>query len=88
MDHLEGNNSNAQYMFKLTTDPLTFLDQHTIRLLRREPYENAQMLPTTLGGGPFGHLGIIMLEAEFATLTPTPYVLPIISPLQCTMVQR
>jgi hypothetical protein len=71
----------------LPHDPLTPLDPHNtptpdaVRLLRRELYANAQAIPTTLGGGQFGHLGLIMPDAEFSTLSPTPYALPILPPL-------
>jgi hypothetical protein len=71
----------------LPHDPLTPLDTFTtptpeaVRLLRRELYANAQAVPTTLGGGQYGHLGLLMDDNEFSSLSPTPYVLPNLPPM-------
>jgi hypothetical protein len=40
-------------------------------------YGNAASLTTTLGGGAHGHIGLIMTDTLYATLTATPYVTPI-----------
>jgi hypothetical protein len=71
----------------LPHDPLTPLDSFTtptreaVRLLRRELYANAQAIPTTLGGGQYGHLGLVMDDIEYSGLSPTPYVLPNLPPM-------
>jgi hypothetical protein len=39
-------------------------------------YGNAATLATTLGGGAHGHIGAIMLDALYATLTIVPYNAP------------
>ncbi len=39
-------------------------------------YANAATLATTLGGGAHGHIGIIMQQPLYATLTATPYIEP------------
>ena len=57
-------------------------------------YGNAATLATTLGGGAHGHIGIIMTNALYATLTATPYTAPIdpgvlpIIPLNATIAVR
>ena len=45
---------------------------HMVQLL----YGNAVALPTTLGGGQHGHIGLIMTPLLYTTLSPTPYVAP------------
>ena len=61
--------------FNFPHDPLTPLDpQHeptptSARLLRRELYANARSVPTTLGGGDHGHLGLVMGEEAYAELS-------------------
>ena len=39
-------------------------------------YGNAASLPTTLGGGQHGHIGIIMTPQLYTTLENTPYYSP------------
>ena len=39
-------------------------------------YGNAASLPTTLGGGQHGHIGIIMNPQLYTTLANTPYESP------------
>jgi hypothetical protein len=39
-------------------------------------YGNAASLPTTIGGGAHGHIGLIMITIFYATLTPTAYMVP------------
>jgi hypothetical protein len=40
-------------------------------------YGNAASLPTTLGGGQHGHVGLIMTPILYTTLSNTPYTLPV-----------
>jgi hypothetical protein len=40
-------------------------------------YSNAASLTTALGGGAHGHIGLIMTDNLYTTLTATPYVTPI-----------
>ena len=37
---------------------------------------NASSVPTTLGGGAFGHLGLLLSPARYATILATPYAHP------------
>jgi hypothetical protein len=74
--------SSAFPVAELPHDPLTKLSASleptaaAVRLLRRELYANARSVPTTLGGGQHGHLGLIMPVADYATMSNDPYVLP------------
>lgn len=40
-------------------------------------YANAASLPTTLGGGQHGHIGLVMNDILYATLSITPYIHPV-----------
>ena len=44
-------------------------------------YGNATILPTTLGGGEHGHVGLIMKATLYVTLSATAYVTPNEPPL-------
>jgi hypothetical protein len=50
----------------------------TIRLLQRELFNNAGAIPTTLGGGEYGHLGNVMRPALYDVL---PGALPYADPI-------
>jgi hypothetical protein len=71
--------------FTLPHDPLTPVDPETtptawtIRQLRNELYANAQSVESTLGGGQHGHMGMVMPDVEYITVSAgaAPYVLPI-----------
>jgi hypothetical protein len=51
-------------------------DYETINNMVQTLYGNAASLSTTSGGGAHGHIGIIMTQALYATLTATPYNAP------------
>jgi hypothetical protein len=73
---------------KFPHDPLTALNPDTeptpqaIRLLRQELYANARAIPSTLGGGRHGHLGLIMPPNEYLPITAgqTAFIVPIAAP--------
>ena len=45
--------------------------------MKNELKANAQSVPSTLGGGRHGHLGLVLSEDEYETVTHgTPYVKP------------
>ena len=44
-------------------------------------YGNVATLPTTLGGGAHGHVGLIMTATLYVTLSATACVTPIETPL-------
>ena len=37
---------------------------------------NAQYVYSELGGGAFGHLGMVLSNAQYATISQTPFVKP------------
>ena len=39
-------------------------------------YANAASVPTTLGGGSHGHIGLVMKASLYATLSPAPFLVP------------
>jgi hypothetical protein len=53
-----------------------------IRQLRTVIYHNAASIPSERGGGQHGHLGMVMNDAIYATLTETPWVDPEVPGLQ------
>src|SRR5688500_7301577 len=48
----------------------------TLKVLLDELKANASSVPTTLGGGMYGHLGLVISPTRYATLTATPFVRP------------
>ena len=49
----------------------------TLQVLHTELKANAGSVPTTLGGGLHGHLGLLLTATSYATLQPTiPWVTP------------
>ena len=46
-------------------------DYASINTMLQFLYSNAASLPTTLGGGQHGHIGLIMTHLIYATLAPT-----------------
>ena len=38
---------------------------------------NAASVPCDLGGGNYGHLGLVLTHVEYANATPKPYVIPV-----------
>ena len=50
----------------------------TLQTLATEIKANAASVPSTLGGGHFGHLGLILSDARYATLATTiPWISPV-----------
>ena len=49
----------------------------TLHYLKKELKANARSVPTTLGGGNHGYLGMILKPAEYFRIAPTdPFTLP------------
>ena len=67
---------NTTIIQVLPYEPLTKLDSDAqpsamaVRKLKKELYANARSLPSTLGGGNLGHLGLLLTEAEYLALQP------------------
>ena len=57
------------------------LDYDCISQLNQLMYGNAAILPTTLGGGAHGHVGLIMKATLYVKLEATSYVTPNEPPL-------
>ena len=53
-------------------------DAFYVRSIQAELYANAQAVPTSLGGGDHGHLGLITSPADYLRLSaqPTPFNVP------------
>jgi hypothetical protein len=50
----------------------------TLQLLTTELKANAASVPTTLGGGLYGHLGLVVSDQKYATLANTiPWITPV-----------
>lgn len=47
-----------------------------IQKLYKQLKANAASVPTTLGGEPLGHLGLLLTPAEYATVSNTPFARP------------
>ena len=59
-------------MPKIDGDP----DYSNINTMMQLLYGNSALLPTTLGGGQHGQIGIIMTPQLYTTLANTPYKIP------------
>ena len=46
----------------------------SLRVLTNQLKANARSVHTTLGGGQHGHLGLVLTPAQYAILSPTPYI--------------
>jgi hypothetical protein len=51
-------------------------DYESINDVVQKLYGNAASLPTTIGGGAHGHIGLLVTPALYATLSATPYIAP------------
>ena len=62
---------------KLLTAIVGQPDFVTLSTLKKELKANAKSVPTTLGGGNHGHLGLVLSQVEYAPISPThPFVEP------------
>ena len=48
----------------------------SLRLIQNQLKANARSIHTYLGGGQLGHLGLVLTPAQYALLSPHPYVRP------------
>ena len=51
-------------------------DYALVNDMMQDLYTNAASLPTTLGGGQHGHIGIAMSPILYATISAVPYIQP------------
>eukprot|EP00978_Attheya_sp_CCMP212_P003485 scaffold7201_cov51-Attheya_sp.AAC.2 len=65
---------------KFPTDPLPKINGEptyaTINQITKSIYGNAATLPTTIGGGNLGHVGLFIRPGLYATISPNPFVMP------------
>ena len=52
-------------------------DYEQLKVLKDKLKTNATKIPSDLGGGGFGHLGLVLSPAEYANISPVPYVHPL-----------
>jgi hypothetical protein len=69
---------NTNQVHVLPYEPLTkiksdiFPSALSICKLKKELYVNVRSIPSTLGGGIYGHLGLVMTPEAYATIDPPP----------------
>jgi hypothetical protein len=67
--------TSSKLSVTLPHDPLTALSAHeeptpfAVRLLRREIFDNALAVESELGGGDHGHLGMVMPNVDYITVS-------------------
>ena len=52
-------------------------DYSQLKELKDKLKTNASKITSDLGGGAHGHLGLVLSQGEYATVSPTPYVRPV-----------
>ena len=52
-------------------------DYDQLKDLKDKLKSNATKIPSELGGGAFGHLGLVLTPAEYANISAVPYVRPL-----------
>jgi hypothetical protein len=52
-------------------------DYDQLKVLKDKLKANATKIPSDLGGGAFGHLGLVLSPAEYANVSAVPYVRPL-----------
>jgi hypothetical protein len=85
MSHDSSTRSAQDFFDSFVTTPSPIQGQPTysdLNLLRTNLYKEAAKVPSTLGGGTCGHLGLIMSPALYATVSPVAWVTPALPVLQ------
>ena len=63
--------------FPSAPDPIKGIPSYeTLTFLRNSIKQNAASVPSNRGGGQHGYLGIVLTDAMYATIAPTPFVVP------------
>ena len=52
-------------------------DYIQLKIMKDKLKTNATKIPSELGGGGHGHLGLVLSPTEYANISPTPYVRPV-----------
>ena len=50
------------------------LPYKTLKKIQDKLKANASSVPTTLGRGTYGHLGLLLTATQYATILPTPFI--------------
>ena len=58
-------------------------DYDQLKILKDKLKANATKIPSDLGGGNFGHLGLVLSPAEYANVSAVPYVRPVHPGIGC-----
>ena len=64
------------FPFKTLTPIIGEPNYPAINQMTQELYANASSLPSTLGGGKHGHLGLIMKDALYSSITKSTFTIP------------
>ena len=51
-------------------------DYHSIKTIEDEVKANASSVQASLGGGRYGHLGLVLSDTKYAHISATPYIRP------------
>ena len=63
-----------KFEYTVLTKVHGILDYASLKLIKDELKANAASIISDLGGGTNGHLGLVLTPAEYALISPTPYV--------------
>jgi hypothetical protein len=70
--------NDTYFQHKVLTRILGIPVYESLQLLTTEIKANAASVPTTLGGGHYGHLGLVVSDQKYATLANTiPWITPV-----------
>ena len=72
--NIDYKTTNFEYpnLTKISGQP----DYELLKLIKDELKANAGSVPSNLGGGTNGHLGLVLTDVEYSTVSPTPYIRP------------
>ena len=70
------NYAASYFKYKTPTPIQGALTNKTLKRLKQELRANASSVESDLGGGDHGYLGLVITNAEYTTVTATPFVPP------------
>ena len=73
--NIDYTSTNFEYpvLTRITGQP----DYTALKKIKDELQVNATSVPTDLGGGDHGHLGLVLTATEYANISATPYLKPV-----------
>ena len=66
----------SYFKFKTPTPIIGTPTHKTLKRLKQELRANASSVESNLGGGDHGHLGLVLDDQEYATISTTQFVAP------------